>query len=89
VAKSKTPTAPKETADEQRLRAIREAEARWTADDHDARARGWGGLVPGTRTLWIGRARMAHARSAAGLDLNDLDLEAITRYPTMPDLIDA
>lgn len=30
---------------------------------------------------WEGRARMAHARRAAGVPLDDIDLEALDHYP--------
>lgn len=73
-----------ETAEQQRLRAIREAEARWAADDERAKADGFGGLVPGTRMCWVGLAGCAHARAAADAELDDRDLEAIRRYPTPP-----
>lgn len=32
-----------------------------------------------TADCWAGRARMAQARQAAGLELNDVDLEALRR----------
>lgn len=33
---------------------------------------------------WVGRARMAHARQAAGAELDPIDLEAIRRHPACP-----
>lgn len=86
-APASSPTADQRgslTAQEQRLRAIREAEARWAADDERAKADGFGGLVPGTGLCWVGLAGCAHARAAAGVELDDRDLEAIRRYPTPP-----
>lgn len=37
---------------------------------------------------WRGRARMAHARQAAGAELDHIDLEAIRRHPTCPPLLE-
>lgn len=37
---------------------------------------------------WRGRARMAHARIAAGLPVDDLDRQALARYPECPPLLE-
>ena len=36
---------------------------------------------------WVGAARMAHARVAAGLPRTARDLEALARYPVMPSMV--
>lgn len=41
-------------------------------------------LRPTTTEGWEGRARMAEARRAAGLELNDLDREALDMVPDPP-----
>ena len=60
--------------------AARRAKGDEWPQPHDRTAR----LRPSTSEGWQGRARMAAARRAAGLDLNDLDLEALAMWPDPP-----
>ena len=89
----KAPAPPKRTAEEERRlaheRAVEEARRRWEADSARSVEEGGGGLVPGTRTEWQGLARMAHARRAAGVRLDDRDRHALELYPTPDDAVPA
>lgn len=77
------PKAAPEPDEVRKARQRREVEAYELDNDlvpgtagHDGDLRGPSGGTP-----WEGKARMALAREAAGVPLNDVDREALTRYP--------
>ena len=63
--------------------ALQRAEERKRLE-RDAHERGLGGMVPGSGLSWAGLARMAHARRAAGVELDTNDRLAIEKFPECP-----